>query len=172
MTTEQTTALLAQFKLTIGDFGGTTDLDGYYTNFLNIAIADLEKDDISTTQLESTLGSALIILYAEAIMNNADISSNTTINLLRVKLAILTKGERVAYTLTISETNCTVLVKYYNETILDGTEIWLAQNLEITATADSGYTMSSLNIDGADYVKEDFYKVTGDVTITALAVAN
>ena len=38
--------LLKMFKKSIGDFNATTIMDDYYTNFLNMAIADLENDDI------------------------------------------------------------------------------------------------------------------------------
>lgn len=88
--------LLKKFKVSIGDFNNNADneLDGYYKNFLSLALSDLESDDISETQLNSELGQSATILYAEALMNKTDISANQTITLLRHKLAILTKGER------------------------------------------------------------------------------
>ena len=86
-------SLLKQYKLSIGDFNGN-DLDEYYKNLLLMAISDLESDDISPLQLDSELGRALTILYAEALMNKTDIATNPTISLLRNKLSIMTKGDR------------------------------------------------------------------------------
>lgn len=86
--------LLGQFKKTIGDFDDGTSLDDYYTNFLNMAIADLSTDDISDEVLNGELGRACIILFAEALMNKQDIATIPTITTLRNKLATMTKGNR------------------------------------------------------------------------------
>ena len=85
------TNLLAKYKKSIGDFGSGTP-DSYYQNFLEMAISDLESDDISETILHGDLGQTLIVLYAEALMNKTDIATNPTIELLRNKLSIMTKG--------------------------------------------------------------------------------
>ena len=87
--------LLKTFKKSIGDSNATTIMDNYYTNFLNMAIADLESDDISEDQLSTILGQSTICLYAEALMNKTDIATNPTITLLRNKLSDMTKGDRV-----------------------------------------------------------------------------
>lgn len=86
--------LLKMYKKSIGDFNATTIMDSYYTNFLNMAIADLESDDISEIQLSTVLGQSAICLYAEALMNKTDIATNPTIALLRNKLSDMTKGDR------------------------------------------------------------------------------
>lgn len=86
--------LLTQFKKTIGDFDDGTELNDYYTNFLNMAIADLNTDDISDEVLNGELGRACIILFAEALMNKQDIATIPTITTLRNKLATMTKGNR------------------------------------------------------------------------------
>ena len=89
-------ALLNKFKVTIGDFQKENNpLDEYYKTFLNRAYADLITDDISEENLNGELGDSLLCLYAEALMNKTDIANNPTINLLKNKLAILTKGDRV-----------------------------------------------------------------------------
>lgn len=85
---------LKQFKLTIGDFNGC-ELDSYYNNFLDMAVAALSRDDISEDVLNGELGQALICLYAEALKNKTDIATNTTITLLRDKLSTMTKGDKL-----------------------------------------------------------------------------
>lgn len=86
--------LLDMYKKSIGDFNKNAIMDNYYTNFLNMAIADLENDDISEMQLLTMLGQSTICLYAEALMNKTDIATNPTIALLRNKLSDMTKGDR------------------------------------------------------------------------------
>lgn len=88
--------LLAKYKKSIGDLNTDESLqDEYYTGFLNQAISDLITDDISETQLNSELGKSCIILYAESLMNKTDIATNPTISLIRNKLSLLSKGDRV-----------------------------------------------------------------------------
>ena len=88
--------LLRKFKLSIGDLNFEENpLDEYYKNFLVQATADLIEDDISVKRLEGDLGHSLICLYAEALMNKTDIANNSTITLLKNKLAIKTKGDAV-----------------------------------------------------------------------------
>lgn len=88
--------LLRKFKLSVGDLNFEENpLDEYYKNFLVQATADLIEDDISAERLEGELGQSLICLYAEALMNKTDIANNSTITLLKNKLAINTKGDAV-----------------------------------------------------------------------------
>ena len=46
--------LLKMFKKSIGDFNATTIMDNYYTNFLNMAIADLESDMAAEQRARAT----------------------------------------------------------------------------------------------------------------------
>lgn len=86
--------LLVKFKKSIGDMDDADNPeDEYYKQFIEMAYADLASDDISQAQLESELGQSLIVLYAEQRMNGVDIASDKTIELLRNKLSIMTKGE-------------------------------------------------------------------------------
>ena len=88
--------LLAKFKLSIGDMDTEINpKDDYYKQFILMAYADLASDDISEEQLESELGQSLIVLYAEQRMNGVDIASDKTVELLRNKLSIMTKGDVV-----------------------------------------------------------------------------
>lgn len=88
--------LLAKFKQSIGDMDvESTAEDDYYKQFILMAYADLASDDISEEQLESELGQSLIVLYAEQRMNGVDIASDKTIELLRNKLSIMTKGDAI-----------------------------------------------------------------------------
>ena len=86
--------LLARFKRSIGDMDNRNKPeDEYYKPFIEMAYADLSSDDISEAQLESELGQSLIVWYAEQRMNGVDIANDKTIELLRNKLSIMTKGE-------------------------------------------------------------------------------
>ena len=86
--------LLAKFKQSIGDMDvESTAEDSYYKQFILMAYADLSTDDISEENLTSELGQSLIVLYAEQRMNGVDVASDKTIELLRNKLSIMTKGE-------------------------------------------------------------------------------
>lgn len=85
-------SLISQYKLSIGDFNGN-ELDNYYKNFLSMAKGDLLTDDISEAALNTEIGRAAIILYAECLMNKQDVATNPTLTLLKNKLSIMTKGE-------------------------------------------------------------------------------
>lgn len=87
--------LLKEYKISIGDFNDSSEMDKYYRNFLTMAMSDLISDDISQDVLNSKLGKATTILYAECLMNKLDVATNPTISLLRNKLSIMSKGERV-----------------------------------------------------------------------------
>lgn len=86
--------LLSKFKISIGDFN-SSELNNYYKQMLTMAISDLISDDISIDVLQSEIGMQTTILYAEALMNKEDIATNPTITLLRNKLSLITKGDRV-----------------------------------------------------------------------------
>jgi hypothetical protein len=88
--------LLKLYKQSIGDLNANGNpLDDYYKGFLIAALSDLGSDDISEVQLNSQLGKFTTCLIAEALMNKTDIANNSTITLLKNKLSILTKGDRV-----------------------------------------------------------------------------
>ncbi len=88
--------LLPQFKLTIGDLTPSSDLDGYYLNFLTMAAASLLEDDISEAVLSSELGVSAVVLYAKALMNEKDTATDPTLILLKNTLSVQTKGDRYA----------------------------------------------------------------------------
>lgn len=92
---EVTDELLKEYKISIGDFSESSELDTYYKKYLTMAMSDLISDDIDNIALISKLGKATTILYAECLMNKQDIATNPTISLLRNKLSIMSKGERV-----------------------------------------------------------------------------
>ena len=79
--------LLEKFKKSIGDFGSGMP-DDYYMNFLTMAKADLLSDDISEEQLDSELGVALTVIYAEQLMNKADIANINLILIIYLLLVI------------------------------------------------------------------------------------
>lgn len=86
--------LLAMFKKTIGDLSTSTELDDYYNNFITIAKASLLAEDISEDVLETEVGMAAIVLYAEKLMDKEGIADNPTLNLLKNLLSAQTKGGR------------------------------------------------------------------------------
>jgi len=86
--------LLAMFKKTIGDLSTSTELDDYYKNFITIAKASLLAEDISEDVLDTEVGMAAIVLYAEKLMDKEGIADNPTLNLLKNLLSAQTKGER------------------------------------------------------------------------------
>lgn len=88
--------LLKLYKQSIGDLNANGNpLDNYYKGFLIAALSDLSSDDISKANIDSELGKFTTCLIAEALMNKTDIANNSTITLLKNKLSILTKGDRV-----------------------------------------------------------------------------
>ena len=92
---EKRTSLLSKLKLSIGDFSTTTDKDTYYFNKIDQAINDLASDDISVAVLESEIGLDTIVVYAINLINDIEnVANSRTLNLLRNKLSILTKGVR------------------------------------------------------------------------------
>ena len=87
--------LLAMFKKTIGDLSTSTELDDYYNNFLSIAKASLLAEDISEDVLDTEVGMAAIVLYAEKLMDKEGIADSPTLNLLKNLLSAQTKGGRI-----------------------------------------------------------------------------
>lgn len=87
--------LLAMFKKTIGDLSTSTELDDYYNNFLSIAKASLLAEDISEDVLDTEVGMAAIVLYAEKLMDKEGVADNPTLNLLKNLLSAQTKGGRI-----------------------------------------------------------------------------
>ena len=87
--------LLAMFKKSIGDLSQDTSLDSYYTNYLTMAEAQLQAEDISQSVLNTELGRFATVLSAQLLMNDKSIADNSTLILLRNLLTAQTKGERI-----------------------------------------------------------------------------
>jgi hypothetical protein len=89
--------LLKMLKLSLGDLDiNNTELDDYYRNKLLQAQVDLEQDDISESVLATDLGQVAICVYAQLLVQDKDIATNSTLTLLKNTLATKTKGERYA----------------------------------------------------------------------------
>ena len=88
--------LLVDFKRSIGDYSGDNSIqDDYYIGMLKRAVNELLLEDISLERLTKTeAGKSLVVLYAETLMNKTDIATDQTINLLKIKLSLATKGDR------------------------------------------------------------------------------
>ncbi len=95
MTPELTTELLKTLNLSIGDFNEDETMNEYYEEKITTAYEDLISDDISKVRLESDLGKKVIVLYATILLNDMDISTNNTLNMMRQKLSIMTWGDEV-----------------------------------------------------------------------------
>lgn len=77
------------------------------------------------------------------------------------------------FSLSRTATNCTVSVLKDSQVISDGAEALSAGDvITISATASSGYTLSSLKVNGSDFVSGNTLTVSGNVTIVAEAIAN
>lgn len=63
-------------------------------------------------------------------------------------------------------------MKRAGKTITAGTEVFVDDKLKITATADSGYTLTTLTVNGDAFVSGQTYTVLGNTTIVATATAN
>ena len=88
-------ALLAKFKLAIGDLTPGAELDAYYTEKLDTAQAIIAANDISDSILATELGMSAIVLQAQVLMGNVDADEGSrTIILMRNTLSAQTKGER------------------------------------------------------------------------------
>ena len=88
--------LLVDFKRSIGDYSGENEIqDDYYIGMLKRAVNELLLEDISLERLTKTeAGKSLVVLYAETLMNKTDIATDQSINLLKIKLSLATKGDR------------------------------------------------------------------------------
>lgn len=77
-----------------------------------------------------------------------------------------------SYALVVTATNSHVTVKRAGRTITSGTEIYVDDVLKITATADSGYTLDSLTVNGDAFTSGQTYTVLGNTTIVATSTEN
>ena len=77
-----------------------------------------------------------------------------------------------SYSLGVTATHATVVVKRAGKTITAGTEIFVDDKLKITATAEDGYTLDTLTVNGDAFVSGSTYTVLGNTAIVASATAN
>jgi len=75
----------------------------------------------------------------------------------------------VSYTLAVTTTKASVTIKRVGQTITAGTPIYSDDVLKITATAEAGYEMSTLTVNGNAFTSGQKYTVTGNTTIVATA---
>ena len=71
-----------------------TSVDRIYTKALKTAKEDLLSEDISEDRLNSSYGKEVQVFYASLIIDKQDIATNPTLNLMKNKLSIMTKGDR------------------------------------------------------------------------------
>lgn len=86
--------LLESLKKSLGVLIDDNSSDAFYEKKLEIAQYDLESEDVSKTVLDTDIGRATQILYAQALIEKKDIATHSTIIFLKNKLSAMTKGER------------------------------------------------------------------------------
>lgn len=76
-----------------------------------------------------------------------------------------------SYSLGVTATNATVVVKRAGKTITAGEQIFVDDKLTITATANTGYATPSLTVNGTSFTSGQKYTVQGNTSIVALSAA-
>lgn len=94
--TSKSDDLLKNLKISIGNLLDDGSLDDYYKAQLDIALADLLSEDIDEKTLNTPIGIATQVLYAQALIEKQDISSNSHLTFLKNKLSAMTKGNRLS----------------------------------------------------------------------------
>ena len=89
--------VLERLKYRYGDLNKNSELDGtFYDEAIFEAVADMKTEDICKEALESDYGQTAITFAASLIINQMDLATNPTLNLMKNKLSAMTKGEDYA----------------------------------------------------------------------------
>lgn len=104
-------------------------------------------------------------------VNGEDIESGDKITV-SGKVTIVATGTLKTFDLERTATDCTIAVTKGGEAISDGEDvISYGDEITITATVEEGYVMSSLKVNGEDFVSGETLTVDGDVEIIGVAEA-
>lgn len=88
------------------------------------------------------------------------------------KITIAASGSIKTFDLGREATNCTIAVTKDGQAVDDGENaLEFGDEIVITATANEGYAMSSLKVNGEDFVSGETYTVAEDVAIVGAAEA-
>ena len=138
---------------------------------------------------ESANAGSNVLTYGDTLVITVTAATGSTITKLQVNGKDYTSGTSITVTTDISLVVISTL-NTYNLTltpaehttisVLKGTTpvsagenvISYGDSLRISATADEGYSITSLNINGEDYVSDQTITVTGNVTVTTTAIAS
>lgn len=106
---------------------------------------------------------------AEIAPTVADIRATKIIGVLDYIANNKGSEEHEPFDMTISKTKATVTVKRFGKTISAGTDIlYNGDKLKIEATADEGYTLTTLTVNGTTIASGDTFTVNGhNVAIVA-----
>ena len=88
-------------------------------------------------------------------------------------IAIVATGTLKTFDLERTATDCTVTVTKSSTPVSDGEDVLsYGDEITITASAETGYTVTSLKVNGEDFVSGETFTVDGDVTIVAVGEAD
>ena len=132
-------------------------------------MADTISNELST--VISTLEREIIHLEKRETINVV-MRIDETIAILKDVLA-KAKGESGEYDLTITpDAHSSVTVTRNGSTVSAGSKVLnYGDELRVSCSADEGYMITALTINGVDYLGDQTITVTGNVTITTTAVA-
>lgn len=103
-------------------------------------------------------------------VNGEDIESGDTITVNGHNIAIVATGTLKTFNLARTATECTIAVTKGGSTLADGSDVLsYGDEITITATASDTKVMSSLKVNGEDFVSGETLTVTEDVEIVGVA---
>lgn len=138
---------------------------------------------------ESVSTGSNVLSYGDELTISVAPSTGYTITSLKVNGKNFTSGNKIkvdtditvtvvatldTYNLTVTPAeHSTITVTKGGNAVTPGTDaVSYGDTLRISATADEGYTITSLNINGTDYVGDQTITVTTNVTVTTTVIAD
>lgn len=138
---------------------------------------------------ESASAGANVLKFGDKLVITVTAATGYTITKLKVNGKNYTSGTEITVeddidvevVSTLNTYNLTITPAEHTEiSVLKGSTpvsagtgvISYGDSLVISATADEGYTITSLNINGVDYVGDQTVTVTGNITVTTTAIVS
>lgn len=105
--------------------------------------------------------------------NGDDIESGDTLTVDGESIAIVATGTLKIFDLDRTATDCTVTVTKGGNAVADGEGVLTyGDEVVITATTETGYTLKSLKVNGEDFTSGETLTVADDIAIVAVAEAD